>query len=134
MTWPLHPERLLRQDIQDDFLNNGMDVAPIKIDEASFKGLIPTVEQMWKLVNGALAKGSFGYTTWAFYPPETRVYAYEAIVQVLENKLSIDDYLSKWIGSRRKNWVMDSSRDPGGEVKGPSTGIRKASPVPQEDA
>ncbi len=86
---------LLRQDIQDDFLNNGMDVAPIKIDEASFKGLIPTVEQMWKLVNGALAKGSFGYTTWAFYPPETRVYAYEAIVQVLENKLSIDDYLSE---------------------------------------
>jgi raffinose/stachyose/melibiose transport system substrate-binding protein len=86
---------LLRQDIQKDFLNNGMDVAPIKINDESFKGLNPNVEEMWKLVNGALAKGSFGYTTWAFYPPETRVYAYESIVQVLENKLSIDEYLSE---------------------------------------
>ncbi len=85
---------LLRQDIQDDFLAAGMDVAPIKIDSASFKGLVPTVEKMWTLVNEALAAGSFGYTTWAFYPPETRVYAYESIVQVLENKMSIDEYLA----------------------------------------
>jgi raffinose/stachyose/melibiose transport system substrate-binding protein len=85
---------LLRQDIQDDFLANGMDVAPMKIDEASFKGLAPTVANMWKLVNGALADGSFGYTTWAFYPPQTRVYAYEGIVQVLEGKVGIDAYLA----------------------------------------
>jgi raffinose/stachyose/melibiose transport system substrate-binding protein len=86
---------LLRQGIQKDFLANGMDVAPMKIDESTFSGLTPVVADMWKLVNGALASGRFGYTTWAFYPPETRVYAYEGIVQVLENKLSIEDYLSQ---------------------------------------
>jgi len=86
---------LLRQGIQKDFLANGMDVAPMKIDEANFEGLTPVVADMWKLVNGALANGSFGYTTWAFYPPETRVYAYEGVVQVLEGKLSVEDYLSQ---------------------------------------
>jgi len=86
---------LLGQDIQADFLNNGMDVAPIKVEKSSFNGLIPTVQVMWNMVNGALADGSFGYTTWAFYPPETRVYLYEGIVNVLENKLGIDQYLTQ---------------------------------------
>jgi raffinose/stachyose/melibiose transport system substrate-binding protein len=86
---------LLRQEFQSDFLQNGMDVAPIQVDEEEFQGLPPTVETMWSLVNGALAEGSFGYTTWAFYPPETRVYLYEGIVNVLEGTTTIDDYLAE---------------------------------------
>ena len=86
---------LLNPDIQPQFLENGMDVAPIKLDQSKFKNLDPVVQKMWSLVNDALAKGSFGYTTWAFYPPSTRVYLYEGIVNVLENKTSIDSYLAE---------------------------------------
>lgn len=97
-----HPElaaylldRLLDQNIQSEFLDVGYDLAPMKINESEFEGLIPVVEEMWNVVNGALADGSFGYTTWAFYPPETRVYLYEGIVNVLEDKITIDKYLSE---------------------------------------
>ena len=86
---------LLRQEFQGRFIQTGMDIAPIKIDAAQFSGLLPFVEEMWSIVNGALAEGSFGYTTWAFYPPETRVYLYEAIVSVLEEDITVDDYLSE---------------------------------------
>jgi len=86
---------LLSQDFQGAFLENGMDVAPMPIDASQFENLMPNVKQMWSLVNNALANGSFGYTTWAFFPPETRVYAYEGIVNVLEEKISIDDYLAE---------------------------------------
>lgn len=86
---------LLRQEFQDEFLQNGLDVAPIPIDAEQFTGLPPTVEKMWTLVNGALANGDFGYTTWSFYPPETRVYLYEGIVNVLEGNITIDQYLGE---------------------------------------
>jgi len=86
---------LLNQEFQGAFLENGMDVAPMPIDAGQFDNLMPNVKQMWAMVNKALADGSFGYTTWAFYPPETRVYAYEGIVNVMEGQVSIDDYLSE---------------------------------------
>ena len=86
---------LLAQDIQSEFVQNGMDVAPMQIDPSEFKGLDPTIEQMWAMVNTALAEGSFGYTTWAFYPPETRVYLYEGIVNVLEGRITVDAYLTE---------------------------------------
>ncbi|MBN2656406.1 MAG: carbohydrate ABC transporter substrate-binding protein, partial [Spirochaetales bacterium] len=86
---------LLGQDFQGTFLENGMDVAPMPIESSQFDNLMPNVKQMWSLVNGALADGSFGYTTWAFYPPETRVYLYEGIVNVLEDNISVDDYLAE---------------------------------------
>jgi raffinose/stachyose/melibiose transport system substrate-binding protein len=86
---------LLNPDIQPAFLDNGMDIAPIALDSSKFKNLDPVVQKMWTLVNGALANGSFGYATWAFYPPATRVYLYEGIVNVLENKKTVDEYLNE---------------------------------------
>lgn len=86
---------LLDPAIQPEFLENGMDIAPIRLDQAKFKGLDPVVQKMWGLVNGALANGDFGYATWAFYPPATRVYLYEGIVNVLEGKTSVEEYLSE---------------------------------------
>ncbi|MCI1208842.1 MAG: ABC transporter substrate-binding protein [Treponema sp.] len=86
---------LMRQNYQGTFLDAGMDVAPIKIDDNQYANLTPTVQGMWKIVNKALTDNKFGYATYAFYPPETRVYCYEGIVNVLTNKISIDDYLSK---------------------------------------
>ncbi len=87
--------KLLSQDIQSDFLEAGMDVAPMAIDNSEFGGLDPVVQNMWKMLNNALDNGDYGYTTYAFYPPETRVYAYEGIVNVLENKTTIEEYLGK---------------------------------------
>ena len=86
---------LLRQDFQRDFLATGMDVAPMDIDDEMFSDLPPTIRAMWSMVNDALTNNSFGYTTWAFYPPETRVYLYEGIISVLENRLSVADYLAE---------------------------------------
>ena len=86
---------LLRQEFQGTFIQTGMDVAPMNIDTAQFRGLAPFVERMWSIVNGALAEGSFGYTTWAFYPPETRIYLYEGIVSVLERDITVDEYLAQ---------------------------------------
>ena len=86
---------LLRQEFQGTFIQTGMDVAPMNIDAAQFRGLAPFVERMWSIVNGALAEGSFGYTTWAFYPPETRIYLYEGIVSVLERDITVDEYLAE---------------------------------------
>ena len=87
--------KLLTQDIQSDFLAAGLDVAPMAIDSSEFKSLDPVVQNMWMLLNDALNKGDYGYTTYAFYPPETRVYIYEGIVNVLENNISIQDYLTQ---------------------------------------
>ena len=80
---------------QAELLNQGVDIAPIKLSSDSFSALPPTIQDMWNMVNTALDNGSYGYATYAFYPPETRVYAYEAIVNVLEGTLSVDDYLAK---------------------------------------
>lgn len=87
--------KLLSQDIQSEFIKEGLDVAPMEIDAAQFEGLDPAVQEMWKLLNTSLADGDYGYTTYAFYPPETRVYVYEGIVNVLEGKTSVEEYLAK---------------------------------------
>lgn len=86
---------LLDKDIQVDFLQKGMSVAPIVLDKKYFQGLSPIVETMWGIVNDSLAAGEFGYTTWAFYPPETRLYLYEGIVNVLEDNISVEEYLAE---------------------------------------
>jgi raffinose/stachyose/melibiose transport system substrate-binding protein len=87
--------KLLSQDIQSDFLAAGLDVAPMSIDASEFDALDPVVKNMWTMLNSALDKGDYGYTTYAFYPPETRVYIYEGIVNVLENNISVQDYLTQ---------------------------------------
>lgn len=87
--------KLLDENIQGQFIKAGLDVAPIAIDRSQFQGLDPVVEQMWSMVNGALDQGNYGYTTWAFYPPKTRVYLYEGIVNVLEGTIPVDKYLSE---------------------------------------
>lgn len=88
-------EQLLSQDIQSDFLKAGLDVAPIEIDPAEFNDLDPVVKDMWLMLNDSLANGEYGYTTYAFYPPETRVYAYEGIVNVMEGKITVEEYLAR---------------------------------------
>ncbi len=87
--------KLLSQDIQSDFLAAGLDVAPMSIDASEFGALDPVVQNMWTMLNDSLNKGDYGYTTYAFYPPETRVYIYEGIVNVMENNISIPDYLTQ---------------------------------------
>lgn len=85
----------MRQEYQGTFLAEGLDVAPIAIEDAQYEGLSDTLKKMWNLVNDALAEGSYGYTTYAFYPPETRVYCYEGIVNVMEGNITSDQYLEK---------------------------------------
>nr|WP_321295712.1 ABC transporter substrate-binding protein [uncultured Sphaerochaeta sp.] len=86
---------MMRDEFQGKFLESGLDIAPKVIDEAQFANLSPIVQEMWKMVNTALDNGSFGYTTWAFFPPETRLYAYEGIVDVYGEKITIDAYLAE---------------------------------------
>jgi raffinose/stachyose/melibiose transport system substrate-binding protein len=88
-------EKLLSQDIQSSFLETGLDVAPIAIDAAEYDVVDPVVKDMWLMLNDALDKGDYGYTTYAFYPPETRVYIYEGIVNVLEGNTTVKEYLEK---------------------------------------
>lgn len=88
-------DKLLSQDIQSDFLEAGLDVAPMAIDSTEFDALDPVVKDMWMMLNNALDQGDYGYTTYAFYPPETRVYIYEGIVNVLEGKITVDEYLKQ---------------------------------------
>lgn len=88
-------DKLLSQDIQSDFLETGLDVAPMPIDKAEFDALDPLVKDMWLMLNNALDQGDYGYTTYAFYPPETRVYIYEGIVNVLEGNITVKEYLEK---------------------------------------
>ncbi len=87
--------QLLSADIQADFVKEGLDVAPIELDPSTFDGIDPSIQDMWKLLNSSLANQNYGYTTYAFYPPKTRVYVYEGIVNVLEGKTSVEDYLAK---------------------------------------
>lgn len=88
-------DKLLTQDIQGDFLSAGLDVAPMPINESEFDVLDAVAKDMWLLLNDALASGEYGYTTWAFYPPETRVYIYEGIVNVLEGNITVEEYLKQ---------------------------------------
>ena len=87
--------RLLSSEFQDEFMEAGLDIAPIALGEETFAGATPTMQRMWQMVNGALADGNFGYATWAFYPPQTRVYLYEGIVEVMEGNISVEDYLAE---------------------------------------
>jgi raffinose/stachyose/melibiose transport system substrate-binding protein len=80
---------------QGEYLENGCDVAPVKIEENQYKNLSPVVKDMWTMINSALDNNQFGYTTYAFYPPETRVYLYEGIVDVLEGNISTTEYLEQ---------------------------------------
>ena len=86
---------MMRDEFQGMFLESGLDIAPKVIDNKQFANLSPIVQDMWRMVNTALNNGSFGYTTWAFFPPETRLYAYEGIVDVYGEKISIDAYLAE---------------------------------------
>ena len=86
---------IMSQKYQGKFLELGMDVAPISVDKSQFENLGTTTKQMWNMVNNALADGAYGYTTYAFYPPETRVYCYEGIVDVMEGKITSAEYLQK---------------------------------------
>lgn len=85
----------MRDEFQSAYLENGIDVAPVKISDSQFANLTPVVKEMWSMVNEALANNSYGYATYAFYPPETRLYSYEGIVNVLENNISVDQYLNE---------------------------------------
>jgi raffinose/stachyose/melibiose transport system substrate-binding protein len=85
----------MRDEFQSTYLETGCDVAPVKISAKQFENLAPVVQEMWSMVNDALANNSYGYATYAFYPPETRLYAYEGIVNVLENNISVDEYLDE---------------------------------------
>lgn len=88
-------DNLMKQENQGKFLELSLGIAPIKIEEETFSNMNPIKKEMWNLVNDALDDNSYGYTTYAFYPPETRVYSYEGIIEVLEENITIDDYLTK---------------------------------------
>ena len=86
---------LMREKYQKSFLDLGADIAPIELEPATFDHPVPAIKDMWGIVNQALASGDYGYATWAFYPPQVRLFMYESIVSVLENQMSIEDYLSR---------------------------------------
>lgn len=62
---------------------------PIPLDPADFPSSVdPRIKNHYLALNQASAQGTFGYTTWTFWPPKSDVIAYESLDKVLSGDLT----------------------------------------------
>ena len=71
----------------------GLAPAGVKLSADSLKDLDPRAAAMRVALNDAAAKGSYGYTTWTFWPPKSDTYIYETIEKVWAGSMTSTEYL-----------------------------------------
>ncbi len=64
-------------------------------EEKLAKNVSPLFAEIVSNFSKAVAAGSYGYTTWTYWPPATGEYLIRGIEQVWLNQVSVKDYLAK---------------------------------------
>jgi len=71
----------------------GVEPAPIKISASQLKGMDPRQIQIFEHLVQASNEGSYGYTTWTFWPPAAENWLIEKIEDVWAGKMTVKEYL-----------------------------------------
>ncbi len=88
LTWYFSPET------QGQLLTScSKGPAPVAISEEVMGELDPRIARVYAELSDASANDRYGYTTWTFWPEETRVYLTEEIERVWTGELSVMEYL-----------------------------------------
>jgi raffinose/stachyose/melibiose transport system substrate-binding protein len=72
----------------------GMAPAPVTIPTEKLGDIDPRQAAMIDALNTASAGGSYGYTTWTFFPPKTEQYLIENVEKVWAGDMTVEDYLA----------------------------------------
>ena len=76
------------------FVNCGKAPAPVVIPEGTITGIDSRIAKIFEGLSAAVAAGSYGYTTWTFWPPKSDVYIYEEIEKVWAGDMTSVEYLT----------------------------------------
>ncbi|HEY4385587.1 MAG TPA: extracellular solute-binding protein, partial [Ktedonobacteraceae bacterium] len=85
------PQRITKQMADISF-----EPLPIGLKESDFPANIDKrLERHYLALNNATAQGTFGYTTWTFWPNKTDVFAYEGFDKMLAGDLTPAQYCAQ---------------------------------------
>jgi raffinose/stachyose/melibiose transport system substrate-binding protein len=73
----------------------GDSPASVPLEEGALEGIDPQYAEILVAQNEASAAGNYGYTTWTFWPPETRTHLFENIEQVWGGDVTVEEYLQQ---------------------------------------
>lgn len=73
----------------------GLAPAPIEIPTDLLSGIDERQARMIDELGKASSSGSYGYTTWTFWPPKSETFIIEEIEKVWGGDMSIEDFLTK---------------------------------------
>ncbi len=71
----------------------GSAPAPVRLQADVLKGIDPRKAQILEALGKASDAGTYGYTTWTFWPPKSDVYIYEEIEKVWSGEITSQQYL-----------------------------------------
>lgn len=71
----------------------GDSPASVPLEEGALEGVDPQYAEILVAQNEASAAGNYGYTTWTFWPPQTRTYLFEEIESVWSGDMTVEEYL-----------------------------------------
>ncbi|GHO87310.1 ABC transporter substrate-binding protein [Dictyobacter formicarum] len=74
----------------------GSEPLPIPLKESDFPAAVDKrLRDSYLSINESAQKGSFGYTTWTFWPPKSDTFMYEGMDKVLTGNLKPADFCSQ---------------------------------------
>jgi raffinose/stachyose/melibiose transport system substrate-binding protein len=72
----------------------GISPAPINITADKLSGIDPRRARLIAELSKAAGEGSYGYTTWTFWPPKSDEYLYSNIEKVWAKQMTLTDYIA----------------------------------------
>lgn len=85
----------------------GLPPAPLELSQEALDQLDPRHAELLQALNETTAAGSYGYTTWTFWPPAAENYLIEEIETVWAGEMTAEEYLA---GHQE---VFDEAREEG---------------------
>ncbi|HWQ12534.1 MAG TPA: extracellular solute-binding protein [Roseiflexaceae bacterium] len=71
----------------------GTAPAPVRLKADALQGIDPRAAGVYEAMGKASDAGTYGYTTWTFWPPKSDVYIYEEIEKVWAGEMTAQQYL-----------------------------------------
>ncbi len=71
----------------------GSAPAPVRLEADALDGIDPRKAQILEAMGKSSDAGTYGYTTWTFWPPKSDVYIYEEIEKVWAGDMTAQQYL-----------------------------------------
>ena len=96
-----HPEaaaeflnHFFSSEVQADLVTKcGSGPAPVALSAEALDGIDPRIASYLAAMAEANAAGSYGYTTWTFWPPKSDAYIYEEVEKVWAGDMTSEEYL-----------------------------------------